>query len=204
MPAHWRTWRIHTPYSSAVRWASVARRQWPTRRTPSNTPRTVLVFPTSMVRSITTTRTPGGGESQAPSNAPAARLSPPAPGGRLRKRAAARQRSGSAPPAPGGRLRKRAAARQRSGSGSDPRPHLLHVPGEDTLQPVLGPEEQGSVHVDVLRPPPQLPALGLDQHLFAERRGQRAPASPDRLEPLLLVEIEPLLQGPEEPGEERG
>src|SRR5215469_4554762 len=66
MPAHWRASRIHSPYSSAVRRASVKSRQWSRSFGPSKTPSTVLVFPTSMVSSIFRTWAAEGGRSQAP------------------------------------------------------------------------------------------------------------------------------------------
>src|SRR5438093_901971 len=44
--------RARMPYSSTVRSRTVVRRQWATRRVASYTPRTVLVFPTSITRSM--------------------------------------------------------------------------------------------------------------------------------------------------------
>src|SRR5436190_1388284 len=52
IPASARSVRAWMPYSSTVRSRTVVSRQCATRRAVSNTPRTVLVFPTSITRSM--------------------------------------------------------------------------------------------------------------------------------------------------------
>src|SRR6266852_5607315 len=52
IPASDRSVRAWMPYSSTVRSRTVVRRQCATRRAVSYTPRTVLVFPTSITRSM--------------------------------------------------------------------------------------------------------------------------------------------------------
>src|SRR6266702_318379 len=52
MPASDRSVRAWMPYSSTVRSRTVVRRQCAMRRVVSYTPRTVLVFPTSITRSM--------------------------------------------------------------------------------------------------------------------------------------------------------
>src|SRR5215207_7215748 len=51
-PANANRLRACTPYSSTVRARSVVRRQCHARRSPSNTPSEVFVFPTSITSSI--------------------------------------------------------------------------------------------------------------------------------------------------------
>ena len=85
---------------------------------------------------------------------------------------------------------------------ADPRPHLLHVPGQDALHAILGAQEQRPVDVDVLGHAPQLAALGLHQHLEPERRGERAPAGADRPEALVLVDHSHCSSELHQPGDE--